>query len=329
MVDLDPKTHSCSIIDKSPAMSLSFFIPKAIGFNWCIALWILCDLTQAQQPTASESPTPVKASNQIIIDGAILKTVEVTSIAAQVPGLLNSVSVREGDRVKVSSPLAAIQSTTTELQLQRAKVAMDVAQKNFESTIDTDLAQKNFAVAENEFVQAIEANKRVQDVYPPMEVDRLRLVRDRAKLEIDRTVHAKDIAKLEMSKIQIENQQLADLLDKHQVRAPVSGMVVAVEKRIGEWVEAGTVVLRLVEIDRLRIEGFMQAEQADPKWLDCEAQVELLLSGKPIRTTAKLVFISPEVNPINSQVRVYLDVDNRDGKLRPGLRPKVWIPNNP
>ena len=177
-------------------------------------------------------------------------------------------------------------------------------------------------------MQAIESNKRVPDVYPPMEVDRLKLVRDRAKLEVDRTVHAKAIAKLEMSKIHIEYQQLEDLLDKHQVRSPVSGMVVAVEKRVGEWVEPGTVVLRLVEIDRLRIEGFVQAEQADPKWLDCEAQVELQLSGKPIRTTAKLVFISPEVNPINSQVRVHLDVDNRDGKLRPGLRPKVWIPNN-
>ena len=85
-------------------------------------------------------------------------------------------------------------------------------------------------------------------------------------------------------------------------------------------------VLRLVEIDRLRIEGFMQAEQADSGLLNTEAQVELQLSGKTIQTTAKLVFISPEVNPINSQVRVHLDVDNRDGKLRPGLRPKVWIP---
>ncbi|MFM8401062.1 MAG: biotin/lipoyl-binding protein, partial [Pirellula sp.] len=91
-------------------MSRSFFIPKAICFKGCVALWMLCGLTQAQQPTVSESPTAVKANNQIIIDGAILKTVEVTSIAAQVPGLLNSVSVREGDRVKVSAPLAAIQS---------------------------------------------------------------------------------------------------------------------------------------------------------------------------------------------------------------------------
>jgi multidrug efflux pump subunit AcrA (membrane-fusion protein) len=85
----------------------------------------------------------------------------------------------------------------------------------------------------------------------------------------------------------------------------------------------------LVEIDRLRIEGFMPAEKADPKWLASEAKVELQLSGKTIQTTAKLVFISPEVNPVNSQVRVHLDVDNRDGKLRPGLKPKVWIPTSP
>ncbi|MEK0425749.1 MAG: hypothetical protein RJB11_1840, partial [Planctomycetota bacterium] len=154
-------------------------------FSSAAALWLLCHLAQAQQQPANESPTPVKSTNQILIDGAILKTVEVTSVAAQVQGLLNSVWVREGDRVKAQAPLASIQSTTTELQLNRAKVAMDIAQKNFESNIDIDLAEKNFAVAENEFVQAIESNKRVQDVYPPMEVDRLKLVRDRAKLEVD------------------------------------------------------------------------------------------------------------------------------------------------
>ncbi len=277
-------------------------------------------------PCAAQATPKPDQANSIIVEGAILKTVEVTSVAAQVQGLLSNVSVREGDRVKIQSPLAAIQSTTTELQLQRSKVALDVAQKNFENTIDIELARKTFAVAQNEYLRAIEANKRVEDVYPAIEINRLELVRDRANLEIDRSRYAKEISQLELAKIQIEYRQLEDLLDKHNLRAPVSGMVVALEKRVGEWVEPGTVVLRLVEIDRLRIEGFMQAEQADSKWLNTEAQVELQLSGKTIQTTAKLVFISPEVNPINSQVRVHLDVDNRDGKLRPGLRPKVWIP---
>jgi macrolide-specific efflux system membrane fusion protein len=222
--------------------------------------------------------------------------------------------------------MATIQSTASELQLQRAKVALDAAERNFASNIDIDLARKGFEVAENEFLRAVDANKRIQDVYPQAEIDRLKLVRDRSSLEIDRAVHLKAISQLEVTKNQIEIKQLQDILDKHQIQAPVSGMVVAMEKRIGEWVEPGTVVIRLVEIDRLRIEGFLQAELADPKWLGAEAQVELQLSGNRFVTTAKLVFISPEVNPVNSQVRVHLDVDNRDGKLRPGLKPKVSIP---
>ena len=98
-------------------------IPRVttVMFSSAAALWLLCHLAQAQQQPASESPTPVKSTNQILIDGAILKTVEVTSVAAQVQGLLNSVWVREGDRVKAQAPLASIQSTTTELQLNRAK----------------------------------------------------------------------------------------------------------------------------------------------------------------------------------------------------------------
>ena len=304
-------------------MSLPLSSVQMVATRWWISVAACLPLLGGA--LLAQSPN----SGSIAIEGAILKTVEVTSVASQVQGLLSGVSVREGDRVKVQSPLAAIQSTTTELQLQRAKVALEVAQKNFENNIDIELARKSFAVAENEYQRAIEANKRVEDVYPPMEVDRLKLVRDRSNLEIDRTLHAKEISQLELNKIQIEHRQLEDVLDKHQIRAPVSGMVVAVEKRVGEWVEPGTVVLRLVEIDRLRIEGFMQAEQADPKWLDTQAHVELQVSGKTVQTTAKLVFISPEVNPINSKVRVYLDVDNRDGRFRPGLVPKVWIPAAP
>ena len=296
-------------------------IAQSIGRSATLwSLLLLCPLAKAQSPVADSA---------LNVESAILKTVEITSVAAQVQGLLSEVSVREGDRVRLGSPLAAIESNTTQLQLKRAGVSMEVAQKNFENNIDIDVARKNFAVAENEYVQAVEANKRIDDVYPPAELDRLKLVRDRANLEIDRAIHAQKIAELELNKIQIENQQLQDMLQKHKVLAPVSGMVVAIEKRVGEWVEPGAVVVRLVEIDRLRIEGFMPAEKADPKWLASEAKVELQLSGKTIQTTAKLVFISPEVNPVNSQVRVHLDVDNRDGKLRPGLKPKVWIPTSP
>jgi len=264
---------------------------------------------------------------KLVIDGAVLKTVEVTSVAAQVAGVLKMVHVREGDRVHVGASLGIIDSKSSDLQLERSKVALDVAQKNLENTIDIDLARKNFAVAENEYARAIESNKVVSDVYPAVEVERLKLVRDRAELEVSRAQFMKEIARLEAVKSEIEHKQLVDLIGKHTISSPVSGMVVALEKRTGEWVEPGAVTVRIVEIDRLRIEGFLNAEQADMELLHRDANVELVLAGKPMKTTAKLVFISPEVNPINSQVRVFLDIDNSDGKLRPGLRPRVWFSN--
>lgn len=267
----------------------------------------------------------LSSDSKLVIDGAVLKTVEVTSVASQVSGVLKMVHVREGVRVHVGASLGTIDSRSSELQLERSKVALDVAQKNLENSIDIDLALKNFAVAENEYERAIESNKVVSDVYPAVEVERLKLVRDRAELEVSRARFAKEIAQLEFSKSEIEHKQLIDLIGKHTISSPVSGMVVAVEKRTGEWVEPGAVAVRIVEIDRLRIEGFLKAEQADTELLNRDANVELVIAGKKMHTTAKLVFISPEVNPINSQVRVFLDIDNSDGKLRPGLRPTVWF----
>ncbi len=310
---------------RSKRIAVAILAFQLLGKSTVSAQSSTLDPPSSQPEVTADSST---TSDILSVDGAVLKTVETTSVAAQAAGVLNKVHVREGDRVKIGEPLGTIESTSTELQLERSKVALEVAQRNLENTIDIDLAQKNYAVAQNEFDRALESNKVVSDVYPAVEVERLKLVRDRAELEVSRARFAKEIAKLEFLKSQIEHKQLVDMVSKHTIGSPVSGMVVAIEKRTGEWVEPGAVAVRIVEIDRLRIEGFLKAEQADNTLLNRDAQVEIMLAGKKIQSKAKLVFISPEVNPINSQVRVFLDIDNSDGKLRPGVRASVWFPTS-
>ena len=97
------------------------------------------------------------------------------------------------------------------------------------------------------------------------------------------------------------------------------------KKRIGEWVEPGTVLVKIVEIARLRIEGFINADDARSDLLGAKAHVQVQNGKKQIETRAEIVFISPDANPLNSQVRVFLEVDNTDGRLRPGLRPKTFF----
>ncbi len=39
----------------------------------------------------------------------------------------------------------------------------------------------------------------------------------------------------------------------------------------------------------------------------------------------KVVFVSPDANPVNSLVRVYIEVENPERKLRPGLQVRAEI----
>jgi macrolide-specific efflux system membrane fusion protein len=46
---------------------------------------------------------------------------------------------------------------------------------------------------------------------------------------------------------------------------------------------------------------------------------------KPTTFRGTVTFVSPEVNPINRQVRVWAEFDNADGRLRPGLAARLTV----
>ena len=49
------------------------------------------------------------------------------------------------------------------------------------------------------------------------------------------------------------------------------------------------------------------------------------LDGKRVEFPGKVVFVSPEIDPVNGQVRVWAEIDNKDGRLRPGLPAKMVV----
>jgi multidrug efflux pump subunit AcrA (membrane-fusion protein) len=125
--------------------------------------------------------------------------------------------------------------------------------------------------------------------------------------------------------------QLAERnLERRRIVTPVEGVVVKVFRHPGEWVEPGEVVLRLVRINPLRAEGFLDA-----------TKIKRDLSNQPVRLfvdlpgagetvfAGKLVFVSPEIDPFNGQARVYAEVANRDLLLRPGMRARMEISTAP
>jgi multidrug resistance efflux pump len=278
--------------------------------------------------TISESIDEVAESTSIetlIIEDAILKSNESTAVAAQVAGVIQSMAVREGSRVTSGDQLGLIRDVAVRLAIDKARLALDTATKKQASDIDKRLAIKSEQVARNEYQRAIEANQKLADIYPVNEVDRLKLVFDRATLEVERAAFEQEILKLDVTKSELELKESLELLSRHKVIASCSGIVVSLVHKPGEWVDVGDPVAKIVEIEKLRIEGFLHANDAASSLIGKKAKVTVAIAEETLETEAELVFISPEVNPLNSQVRVMLEVDNSAEKLRPGLRPTTIL----
>jgi macrolide-specific efflux system membrane fusion protein len=106
----------------------------------------------------------------------------------------------------------------------------------------------------------------------------------------------------------------------------LAGVVVQIKRHRGEWVEPGVAVIRILRVDRLRAEGFLDARHASPTLAGRSVTLAVNLAGQtPSKFPGKLVFISPEVNPVNGQVRVWAEIENPQLLLKPGLQGSLII----
>ena len=172
--------------------------------------------------------------------------------------------------------------------------------------------------------------KRAESTQPKSvsdsELEKARLETEKARLEMEKGEEEKRKAAIRRN---LSANQLAVAERNVEVRsiiAPQSGVIVNVLRRPGEWVQPGEKIFRIVSTKRLRAEGFIQADQvtADLKG----KRVTVSPSGQSesgVEFSGKVIFVSPEIDPVNGQVRILADVDNPDGLLRPGLRVQMSI----
>jgi macrolide-specific efflux system membrane fusion protein len=95
-------------------------------------------------------------------------------------------------------------------------------------------------------------------------------------------------------------------------------------------VEPGEDVARIVRIDRLRAEGFSDARKTRSDWVERPVTIHVQLgSTEPEAFSGKIVFVSPEIDPVNGQIAIWAEIDNPDLLLRPGLRGTMTIHETP
>jgi len=268
----------------------------------------------------------VQAAESIPVESVLIRLIEEVEVPTQEEGLMVEVMVKEGSQVRAGDVLARLDDATAKVAVGRAETEVAIAERKAGNDVTIRFAKKQFEVAQAELARAKESIQKYPKSISDTEMDRLKLTVDRSKLEIEQAEHLLEVERLTQQLKQQEHTAARLSLDRRKMLAPIDGVVVEVDARPGEWVEPGQKIMRLLRMDPLRAEGFISAKQLPDSLLDAKARVIVDLPGRKGYTVeGKVVFVSPEIDPVNDQVRVWVEIENRELLLRPGLKAKMEI----
>jgi macrolide-specific efflux system membrane fusion protein len=129
----------------------------------------------------------------------------------------------------------------------------------------------------------------------------------------------------------LATSQIAEaLLAKHEIKATVAGDVVEVAIEPGEWIEAGKPIVRVISLSPVRVECFIDGRKHGFELVG--RTVEFIPSaaeesggGKIGPLVGKVTFVSPELNAVTGQARLWATVDNPKHHVRAGMRGRLVI----
>ena len=124
---------------------------------------------------------------------------------------------------------------------------------------------------------------------------------------------------LGLSKEQIEQVELKQKSDDHvTIYSPKSGVVIEKLKKEGDRVRTGDRIYTVADLSKVWVQ--LDAYESDLKWLRYGQNVTFGVEAFPGETfSGRVSFIEPTLNKLTRTVKVRVDVDNSDGRLKPEM----------
>jgi RND family efflux transporter MFP subunit len=204
-------------------------------------------------------------------------------LAAQSPATVREVRVRLGDPVKRGQVVAILESPELQQDVAAARAGLWAAR-----------ADSARAAAElDQVAQLYERRERAKDVFTPEELETMKARRTAiaASLEQASAIVAERTANLRAF---VERQQALE------VRAPFSGKVAAVDADPGDYVAAGTSVVRVVSASDSWVRFAVPASESS--WLSPGCAVDVGVGDATSRLRCEVRQVSPEVESITGMV---------------------------
>ena len=270
------------------------------------------------------------AAETVTLPNCLLSLDAEVLMPAQEAGVLVRIPTREGQQVAKGDLLAQIDDTLPRLQQNVAINKLKAAQREADDDVSVRYSTAAAKVAEADYLQALEANAKVRGVVPQAEVRRLLLKQREMELSIEKSQKERDVAALQAKVNEAEVEAAAANLERRRLVAPLDAVVVELTHHEGEWVQPGDPVMRLVRVDLLRVEGFLNAKNHRPSEIRGRPVevVVTLARGKQETFPGKIVYVKPLIEA-GGEFLVRAEVKNRQENdfwiLSPGLKAEMTI----
>ncbi len=292
---------------------------------------------QAQETKTSETPLQVKVEEARLGDLIIKLRSPAEAVTdrkivmkAEVPGVIESLNVEESKHVRKSDLLVELNDQEYRLNYENAEAArlkafseMLVEQRfadvgggsGGEKSGELNNAKKQFEEVEQQYQKGLisrEEFERRSRLY-----ERALIESGEKKDEVVAAMKGLTQAEIGVKKAQID-------LEKTKIRAPFSGIIADIQASPGEHVTVGRELFTLVNISRIQVHA--RVLESEIGKMQVGREVDLKFSAYPGKVfKGKVSAISPLVNPEYKTCKVFVDVENPEEELKPGMHAEVEI----
>jgi len=274
---------------------------------------LLSQLIPAWSVFADDHP-PDSGTAVIVLRHCIIEYEQTSQLGPTIRGVIQDCLVRRGERVKAGQVIGRLwdQDVRAEMELNAVEAESEISIK----------------VSETGYTRALSRFQRTQKLSNQRFTSVEQYTMD--KLDVERARLAVEEAKLHRHLAQLRHRHAQALVRAREFVSPFDGVVVDILKYPGESVIESDHVFRVVNVDRLRVTGFLnvsdlwQVRHGQRTRISVEvAREELAIERETF--SGQIDFIDSQFDPMTRTCKVIAEVENRDGLLRSGLDARMEI----
>jgi RND family efflux transporter MFP subunit len=232
---------------------------------------------------------------------------QTVDVVPRTGGRLIAVNVKLGDRVRRGQVIARIEDREMVEQVRQAEASHRVGEATIrQREADLNLAQTNVERSRNLFGRQLLPKQTLDDA-------EARYLSAQAALDLARAQLAQSDARLQELRINLANTNVV---------SPVDGFVARRNLDVGAFASSNQPVVSVVDISSLRLVA--NVVEKDLRAVTVGDRATVNVDAYPGETfSGQIARVAPVLDPSTRTATMEVEIQNRDGRLKPGMYARV------